>query len=144
MIKGLAHAAITVRDLAVSLPFYQDLMGFPVVRTMDMADGGKIVILDVGGRGELEIFQRPRQRPLPEGYGHPESIGLWHLALEVDDVAAEWARLEAQGVKPMGKPIFQQPGGGRCCHFYDPDGVVVELIEPPDTWWPRETEAQAR
>ncbi|MDP2935995.1 MAG: VOC family protein [Dehalococcoidia bacterium] len=142
MILGLSHAAITVGDLGRTLAFYRDLLGFPVVRTLDMADGGKIVILDVAGKGELEIFQRPRTRPLPEGYGHPETIGLWHLALEVDDVASEWARLEAHGVKPLGKPIFQQPGGGRCCHFYDPDGVVVEIIETPSTWWPQEVQLE--
>lgn len=138
MIRGLAHAAIIVTDLGRSLAFYRDLLGFPVVRTKDMPDGSKIVILDVAGKGELEIFQRPRTRPLPDEYGHPETVGLWHLALEVDDVASEWARLEAHGVKPMGKPIFQQPGGARCCHFFDPDGVVVEMIEPPEKWWPNE------
>ncbi|MDP2728273.1 MAG: VOC family protein [Dehalococcoidia bacterium] len=138
MIKGLAHAAITVGDLERSLAFYRDLLGFPVTRTLDTPDGSKIVILDIAGSGELELLKRPRTRPLPEGYGEPETIGLCHLAIEVDNVAAEWARLEERGVKPTGQPLFRKPGGPRCCHFFDPDGVVVELIEPPDTWWPKE------
>lgn len=139
MITGLAHAAITVSDMARSLAFYRDLLGFPVLRTKDLSDGGgKIVMLGVGGRGELELFQRSKKRPLPEGYGLAETVGLYHLALEVDDVAAEWERLEKHGVKPYGQPHYRKPDGSRCAHFYDPDGVVVELIEPAEKWWPNE------
>jgi len=146
MIRGLAHAAITVEDMERSLAFYRDLLGFRVVRALKLPDGGRGLLLDVGGRGELEIFERPKKRPLPEGYGHPQTIGLWHLALEVDDVASEWARLEEKGVRPLApdQPLFRKPGGPRCCHFLDPDGVVVEMIEPPDKWWPKEAETPGK
>ncbi len=139
MITGLAHAAITVGNMERSLAFYRDLLGFQVVRTKDLSTGGgKIVMLDIAGRGELELFQRSNTRPVPEGYGLPETIGLYHLALEVDDVQTEWERLEAHGVKSMGVPHYRQPDGSRCAHFYDPDGVVVELIEPSSKWWPND------
>lgn len=140
MIKGLTHTAIVTGDLERSLAFYRDLLGFPVVRTMDLGGGARIVMLSVAGKGELEIFVRPRTRPLPEGYGEEERIGLWHLALEVDNVETEWARLEERGIRPLSaeQPLFRQPHGPRACHFLDPDGIVVEFIETPDKWWPKE------
>ncbi len=138
MITGLAHAAITVGDMDRSLAFYRDLLGFRVLRTKDLGSAGKIVILDIAGKGELELFQRPNTMPTPEGYGLPQTIGLWHLAIEVDDVAPEWERLEAHGVKPFGDPHYRRPGGSRCAHFLDPDGVIVEFIEPASHWWPND------
>jgi lactoylglutathione lyase len=138
MIKGLSHTAITVSDLERSLAFYRDLLGFPVKRTLDLPDGSKIVILDIAGRGELELFRRPHPNPPPPGTQDQNAIGLRHFALEVDDVETEWARLETQGVQPLGEPLFRRPGGARCCHFLDPDGVVVEIIQTPETWWPQE------
>lgn len=136
MIRGLAHAAITVSDLAQSLAFYRDLLGFPVVRTKSLGADGQITVLAISGGGELELFQRPNTRPLPAGYGRPETIGLAHLAIEVDDVQTEWERLEKAGVRPAGEPHYRKPGGSRCAHFLDPDGVVVEFIEPAEKWWP--------
>ena len=60
---------------------------------------------------------------LGDGYGH--------LALVVDDLDAEHARMTAAGLAPR-KLVDFQNGGERVARFFfvaDPDGYQIEVIE---------------
>lgn len=128
-IKGLLHAAITVSDLQRSIAFYRDTLGFPVRRTLTIPGGPNIVLLSIGDHGEVELFEQPATRLMPEGASDPRRVGLKHFAMEVDDVEAVWTELEAKGVKSFGTPLFRQPNGPKACHFLDPDGVILEIVQ---------------
>lgn len=128
-IKSLLHAAITVSDLERSIAFYRDILGFPVRRTLTIPGGPKIVLLSIGDHGEVELFEQPATGPMPEGASDPRMVGLKHFAMEVDDVEAVWTELEAKGVKSFGIPLFRQPNGPKACHFLDPDGVILEIVQ---------------
>ena len=55
--------------------------------------------------------------------------GFSHIAFEVDDVFAEYERL--QGAMAFHAPPLEMPGGGIFAYGRDPDGNVVELLQPP-------------
>lgn len=61
------------------------------------------------------------------------SIGHW--AFIVDDIHAEVNRLKGLGVKfKAEEPIAIEAGvnkGGYTIYFTDPDGVTLELLQPP-------------
>ncbi len=81
---------------------------------------------------ELVEYERPRGSVLPL---HTNSPGVGHRAFIVDDVHAEVARLKALGVQFKSEaPNSITEGvnrGGYTIYFLDPDGITLELMQPP-------------
>ena len=55
--------------------------------------------------------------------------GITHICLQVTDIDAEYARLSAAGMRFHCAPQTA-PGLCRATYGRDPDGNIVELIEP--------------
>jgi catechol 2,3-dioxygenase-like lactoylglutathione lyase family enzyme len=83
---------------------------------------------------ELIEYRVPAgERGLMETY----VVGNGHLCLEVKDLDAEYARLQAAGVE-VGKagPVVIPAGngtysGGKVVYLRDPDGITIELLQKP-------------
>lgn len=151
MIRGIDHLNIVVADLARSVRFYTEVLGF--VKTADVHMTGAWIEDIVGLKNveglvafvELPGGAGPRlellQYVTPAGGARPENSsantrGLRHFALLVDDIAAMAARLRAAGVTLFSDPVRVPQGvvkfsAGRktLLYFLDPDGVIVELAE---------------
>ena len=86
------------------------------------------------GNTRVELIQ---YNDLSAGSYHknPLIAGSAHIALKVADIEGMRARLGATGVE-FHSPInvFQEEvkPDWKCCHFRDPDGIVLELVEQPD------------
>ena len=96
-----SHVGITVRDLEASLEFYGNLFGFERLFD-DGHDDWRRVGLKVGDV-QLELFS-----PFPGRTPHdvldpyyPMEFGRPKIALTVSDVDATYARLLANGMKPL-------------------------------------------
>jgi len=61
--------------------------------------------------------------------------GVGHWAFVVDDIHTEFDRLKALGVYfKADAPIAIEAGvnkGGYTIYFTDPDGITLELLQPP-------------
>jgi catechol 2,3-dioxygenase-like lactoylglutathione lyase family enzyme len=105
-------------DPARSRAFYRDTLGLAVYREFgDPADPGLVFFL---GQGLLELSGRSTE---PLGLG----IALW---LQVRDIHAEYARLEAAGVSLLREPRAE-PWGLVEAWIADPDGLRIVLVEVP-------------
>jgi catechol 2,3-dioxygenase-like lactoylglutathione lyase family enzyme len=64
-----------------------------------------------------------------------KNVGAAHLCFIVDDLDALYARLRAEGVDSfVSPPVEVDTGinaGGRALYLRDPDGIRVELFQPP-------------
>jgi predicted enzyme related to lactoylglutathione lyase len=71
----------------------------------------------------------------PEAIRHTTATGLL-LVFVVDDIDAEYARIQAEGV-PITTEIETEPWGERYFQVTDPNDVVIQLVqwvsEPPAT-----------
>jgi catechol 2,3-dioxygenase-like lactoylglutathione lyase family enzyme len=81
---------------------------------------------------ELIEYERPRGTPSrPE----PNDPGATHISLRVPDADAACERLREAGASVRTDPVtIESPGawdGARAFYAADPDGVTVELIQPP-------------
>jgi uncharacterized glyoxalase superfamily protein PhnB len=112
---------ITVEDLAASVAFFVDQLGF---HTVFRSDGF------VSLRHPKSDLQLAFLRPLPDEVpfrGHGLTYGL-----EVDDVDAEYDRIRTQGVDTDGPPR-DNPWGDRSFTVVDPNGIALhihQVIEP--------------
>ncbi|WP_031070516.1 VOC family protein [Streptomyces sp. NRRL S-118] len=122
------HVGLNVTDLARSLAFYGDLLGFEVL-VEGKEDGRRYALLGQEGRLVLALWQ---QADAPYA---PARAGLHHLAFEVDSIDrvrdAE-ARLTAHGVDFAhdGVVAHREGAGSGGIFFHDPDGTRLEIYAP--------------
>lgn len=120
------HSMIRVLDEARSVAFYEQAFGLKVADRLDFDSFTLIYMSNVETAFELELtVNKGRTEPynLGDGYGH--------LALSVDDLDAEHARLTAAGLGPR-KLVDFRNGDQRVARFFfiaDPDGYQIELLE---------------
>jgi len=150
MILGVDHLNIVVADLARSVRFYTEVLGFR--RTADVTMEGEWIEAIVGLRGvrglvtfveppgggpriELLQYVAPVGETLPAN-SRANTLGLRHLAFRVRDIGAMATRLRAAGVTLFSDPVRVPPGVVRFAagektlvYFLDPDGVILELAE---------------
>ncbi|NUO60713.1 MAG: glyoxalase [Hamadaea sp.] len=117
-----AAISLNVADPVASAKFAQDHFGFAEEMAADgfvslsrPDTGFNLIYLRTG----LETFQ-------------PESMkGDVHgvlVALVVDDIDTEYARVQAEGVTVV-TPLQTEPWGERFFQVADPNGVIIQLVQ---------------
>src|SRR3954469_7822084 len=112
MIRAVDHINIVVTDLARSVRFYTEVLGF--MRTKDAYLEGEWIEKIVGLRGvkaNVTYVVAPAGEPrlqllcydVPKGANFPpnsqaNTVGLRHIALRVDDIEAAVGKLRACGM----------------------------------------------
>lgn len=120
------HSMIRVLEEARSLDFYQRAFGLEVVDRLDFETFTLLYLANAEAAFELELtVNKDRTEPydLGDGYGH--------LAVIVDDLDAEHARLTEAGLAPR-KLVDFRNGDALVARFFfiaDPDGYQIEVIE---------------
>ena len=149
--QGIWHVSFTVSNLARAVSFYQQL-GMELVheQIQDNAYTRRLVGVP-DARLQVAQLCAPGSTPGPSGH-HLELVqylqpqaeagdlavyrpGTAHLAFVVGDVHAEYRRLDRLGVLFVSPPNLIEAGvnaGGWTCYFRDPDGITLELVQPPE------------
>ena len=134
-ILGAHHIGLSTDNFARLRAFYIDTLGLPVIGSFQ---GRQIVFIEAGGTVIELIGEAPSAEPdvvSPAGFARR---GWQHLAWEVADVDAGYAELAARGIAfqvppedfPAEAPIM------RIAFFADPDGNLIELIQPLGARYP--------
>jgi glyoxylase I family protein len=125
---SLTHVALTVRDLSVSVPWYEALFeAKPVLDEDTDPDFHHTVYL----LGNTLIGLHQHKKPAPDEQFSEHRIGLDHVAFGCADRAEleKWAnRLDELGVKHGG---IKDAAYGSGVSFRDPDGIPLEFFCPP-------------
>ena len=122
-ITGLAHIGIKVRDMAASLKFYTEVLGFE--KTGEQIFGtSHLAFLNIG-TCILELIQAAQYEERTAGQ-------VDHIAVEVKDIEALVEKLKAQGVQFLSDEVNVAPGlldGVKNIFFVGPDGELLEFFE---------------
>lgn len=140
------HIGVTVAELERSIRFWERLLGAtardrrllhgPQVGVMVGYEGVRIdsCWIDLPGGPSLELLQYMDrdEAPYDPGTAHPGNV---HVCLTVADMDAAHAHAVTCGATPVSeRPIDVAAGpraGSRLAYLRDPDGVTIELLEPP-------------
>ena len=129
-INGIAHAILTVRDMAVSRPFYQALLAH--LGLTEVANT-ETFLYYVGGRTAVGL--RPAASSAAHHRFEQDRCGLHHLCFrarsreDVDSVFAVVTRLGARVVHPPEDGPWAP--GYYSVLFEDPDGIRLEVNHVP-------------
>lgn len=140
MIGSAAHHGLNVSDMDAALSFYRDTLGLTELRRFPMGAAqteivgvadvtGEIAFLDAGTVDiELIAYDTPKNENV-HTQASSIDVGVAHLCLTVEDIEAEYDRLSSEA--PFINPPQRVGNGAEIAYLRDPDGNVVELLEPP-------------
>ena len=119
-VEGIDHVALTVRDVARSVGWYQAVLGLERRHADVWGDFPAVV---GAGTTSLALFPAPVPEPGPPP--GREVLSIRHVAFRVDRATFDRARgeLEAHGVTPH----FEDHAAAHSLYFTDPDGHQLEI-----------------
>jgi len=144
-LKMIHHHGFTVSNIEQSLKFYRDVLDLEVVRISERKElpsydtilGYENVHLRVAilthpvNDFVMEIFEYVNppstKRELTNYY-----VGSSHLAFEVDNIDAQYEKVQAAGFDSINPPVDVMRDGrkiARAMYVLDPDGISVELFQ---------------
>ena len=122
----MVHSMVRVMDEAKSVAFYTKAFNLKVADRLDFPDFTLIYLSNSETTFELELtVNKARTEPYTPGdaYGH--------LALVVEDVEADHARITAAGYAPKDIKNMSHEGKPLAKFFFieDPDGYKIEVVQ---------------
>jgi catechol 2,3-dioxygenase-like lactoylglutathione lyase family enzyme len=151
-LRGINHLALVCKDMARTVEFYRDVLGMPLIKTIDMPQGhGQHFFFDIGNGDSLAFFWFPNAPGAAPGVASPAVLptqgnmitahgSMNHVAFDVPpekfDEYVE--RLKAKGIAVS--PVLNHDESPsqvsakvhdgvfvRSVYFFDPDGVCLEF-----------------
>jgi catechol 2,3-dioxygenase-like lactoylglutathione lyase family enzyme len=125
----LAHVAITVRDLSVSVPWYERLLDAKPVLDEDTDPDFHHSVYLLGNGTLFGLHQH--KTPAPSGQFSEYNVGLDHVGFGCANRAEleKWAKkLDELGIEHGG---IKDATYGSGVSFRDPDGIALEFFAPP-------------
>ena len=126
------HIGISVPDLEESIAWYEEMLGFEVVRLREREEESQSSIaLLQRGNAWIELFEIPGAGPLPEYRRDPSADlrvhGTKHFSFQVEDALAVTEILRAKGAEIAMGPVDNT----RAIFVFirDNSGNTFELIE---------------
>jgi lactoylglutathione lyase len=128
-IKGVQHLGLPVSDIAGSIKWYKDILGFETIyETRIPGSEGEVSVAFVALKGfVIEMYQLSGQE-LEEirgrGQGHID-----HLAFDVDNLDEVGEKLKEKGIEPIEGPNFLPfwEKGVRYLTILGPDHEKIEF-----------------
>ena len=151
-IQGINHLALVCRDKDETVAFYRDIMGMPLIKTIELPDNmGQHFFFDIGNGDSLAFFWFPNAPERAPGVASPAGTpgggnimtahgSMNHVAFNVPvEKFEEYHRkLVDKGLKPT--PIINHDDSPRqmsrdmypgvfvrSVYFTDPNGILLEF-----------------
>ena len=125
----IGHVALTVRDLSVSVPWYEDLFDADPVLDEDTEPNFHHTVFMIGNGMLFGLHQH--KTPAPAEQFSEFRVGLDHVSFACADrdELEKWSvRLDELGVDHGG---IKDAAYGSGLSFRDPDGIALEFFAPP-------------
>ena len=120
------HSMIRVLDEAKSVDFYRRAFGLRIADRYGFDGFTLVYLVSDDSPFELELT-------INHGRTDPYALGdaYGHIAFAVEDLAAEHARFEAEGLNPLPIKEFHREGALMAKFFFvqDPDGYKIEMLQ---------------
>ena len=117
---------IFVKDMAVMVRFYRDVLGFEIKEDENTSN----VFLEKDGTLFLLYRRTDFEKMTDSRFNYADKInGHYEMALGVENYAAvdkAFDEVVSKGAVPVMKPTTE-PWGQRTCYIADPEGNLIEI-----------------
>lgn len=152
-LRGFNHLALVCKDMQETVKFYEEILGFRLVKTLEYPDGGQHFFLDMGnGIDGIAFFWFPDPPPDAPGIARSAAMqggsamsavaSMNHVAFDVaPELIEEYrAKLKSKGIRVTSvvnhadslngkhQPVFDPNDTFvRSIYFSDPNGIQLEF-----------------
>jgi catechol 2,3-dioxygenase-like lactoylglutathione lyase family enzyme len=151
-LRGINHLALVCRDMERTVDFYSNVLGMPLIKTIELPFGmGQHFFFDIGNGDALAFFWFPDAPEAAPGVASPRTLpgadglttavaSMNHVAFDVpaDKIDDYLAKLRAKGIEAADimnhddseLGVSKAPTEGtfvRSIYFFDPDGILLEF-----------------
>ena len=131
MIRKIEHLGIAVQDIQASNVLFEKLLNTAPYKMEVVEREGVMTSFFQLGESKVELLQAIHPDSPIAKYLEKNKQGIHHIALDVDDIYAEMARLEKEGFVLLSNE--PKPGAdGKIIVFLHPkstNGVLIELCQ---------------
>jgi catechol 2,3-dioxygenase-like lactoylglutathione lyase family enzyme len=157
-LRGVNHLALVCKDMARTVDFYSNVLGMPLIKTIDLPYGmGQHFFFDMGRGDSLAFFWFPEAPEAAPGVASASALpgqgglatahgSMNHVAFDVapERIAEYREKLIAKGIEvteianhddspDQSSPEVTETTFVRSIYFFDPDGTLLEFAA-----WTRE------
>jgi methylmalonyl-CoA/ethylmalonyl-CoA epimerase len=125
------HIGIAVKDLTVSIPLFERLLGTSCYKTENVASEKVETAFFLQNGGKIELVQSNQADGVIAKYIDKKGEGMHHIAFEVPDILAEMERLKKEGFTLLNEHPKNGADNKLVCfvHPKDCNGVLIELCQ---------------
>jgi methylmalonyl-CoA/ethylmalonyl-CoA epimerase len=125
------HIGIAVKDLAVSIPLFERLLGTSCYKTENVASEQVETAFFLQNGSKIELVQSNQADGVIAKYIDKKGEGMHHIAFEVPDILAEMERLKKEGFTLLNEDPKKGADNKLVCfvHPKDCNGVLIELCQ---------------
>ncbi len=127
----IEHLGIAVKQLAVSIPLFEQLLNTPCYKTEEVASEGVSTAFFQTGDSKIELLEATNENSPIAKYIGKKGEGIHHIAFEVENIEAEMKRLSALGFELLNETPKNGADNKLVC-FLNPkttNGVLIELCQ---------------
>ncbi|HEY2301846.1 MAG TPA: VOC family protein [Acidimicrobiales bacterium] len=151
-LRGINHLALVCRDMERTVDFYSNVLGMPLIKTIELPFGmGQHFFFDIGNGDSLAFFWFPDAPEAAPGVASPRTLpgdnglttavaSMNHVAFDVpaERIDSYLAKLRAKGIEAADimnhddsdLGVTKEPHEAtfvRSIYFFDPDGILLEF-----------------
>jgi methylmalonyl-CoA/ethylmalonyl-CoA epimerase len=125
------HIGIAVKDLKVSIPLFERLLGSDCYKTEIVASEQVETAFFLQKGSKIELVQSTQVDGVIAKYIEKKGEGIHHIAFEVPDIIAEMERLKKEGFTLLNDAPKNGADNKLVCfvHPKDCNGVLIELCQ---------------
>jgi catechol 2,3-dioxygenase-like lactoylglutathione lyase family enzyme len=151
-LRGVNHLALVCKDMERTVEFYSNVLGMPLIKTIDLPGGmGQHFFFDIGKGDALAFFWFPNAPEAAPGIASPKALAgqgslltahgsMNHVAFDIpaEKIEEYRDRLIAKGIEVTEimnhddtprqvSPTVNDSTFVRSIYFFDPDGILLEF-----------------
>jgi catechol 2,3-dioxygenase-like lactoylglutathione lyase family enzyme len=128
MLQSIIHIALVVRDYDEAIAFYVDKLNFTLVEdTYQPAQDKRWVVVAPPGSSGTTLLLAKASKPAQEPFVGNQAGGRVFLFLSTDDIARDYGRMVASGIKFVREPKVETYG--TVAVFEDLYGNLWDLVQ---------------
>ena len=129
--QKIEHLGIVVKELAKSIPLFEQLLNTPCYKTEEVASEGVNTAFFQVGESKVELLEAAKADSPIARFIEKKGEGIHHIAFDVENIEAEMRRLAALGFELLNETPKRGADNKVVCflHPKTTNGVLIELCQ---------------
>ena len=129
--QKIEHLGIAVKELAKSIPLFEQLLNTPCYKTEEVASEGVHPAFFQVGESKVELLEAAKADSPIARFIEKKGEGIHHIAFDVENIEAEMRRLAALGFELLNETPKRGADNKLVCflHPKTTNGVLIELCQ---------------